>query len=317
MINRVGIIGTGAVGGMLCSFLCKEYSENFYVIGNSQRTERIKKGLKVNNTIWHPRTINCEKRDENSSLDLVIICTKNYDLENALNDLLSIVDTHTIILPLLNGVTATDRIKKVFPENKVLYGIVMRTDAARTQYEVSFSVSGEIQLGYARNEEYAREVMDVRDYLIQAGIPAKIYPDMLRMLWRKWMINIGSNQVSVITGAKFKYFGMFHEIEILLRASMGEILNIARAKKIHLTEEDLEDVVNILIHYPPEKKTSMLQDIEARRRTEIDSFAGTVMEYGKKYNVKTPVNDVLYYGIKAKEKVYLMEKQEEAERERQ
>ena len=193
MINRVGIMGTGAVGGMLCSFLCKEYSENFYVIGNSQRTERIKKGLKVNNTIWHPRTINCEKCDENSSLDLVIICTKNYDLESALNDLLSVVDTHTVILPLLNGVTATDRIKKIFPENKVLYGIVMRTDAARSQYEVSFSVSGEIQLGYARNEEYAREVMDVRDYLIQAGIPAKIYPDMLRMLWRKWMINIGSN----------------------------------------------------------------------------------------------------------------------------
>lgn len=315
MINKVGILGTGAVGGMLCSFLCKEYPEDFFVIGNSQRTERYKKGLKVNNKILYPKIIDCENCEENIILDLVIICTKNYDLESALNDLSSVIDTNTVILPLLNGVTATERIKKVFPKNKVLYGIVMRTDAARKEYEVTFSVSGEIQLGYAKNEEYAQEVIEIRDYLIQAGIPAKIYPDMLRMLWRKWMINIGSNQVSVITGAKFKYFGMFNEIEVLLRASMGEILNIAHAKKIHLTEDDLEDVVNILIHYPPEKKTSMLQDIEARRRTEIDSFAGTVREYGKKYNVNTPVNDVLYYGIKAKEKVYLTEKQEEAERE--
>lgn len=315
MINKVGIIGTGAVGGMVCSFLYKEYSDSFYVVGNSQRTERNKKGIKVNNKVLHPKTINSEGKK--NILDLVIICVKNYDLESVLKDLLTVVDNHTIILPLLNGVTATDRIKKAFPGNRVLYGIVMRTDAARRQYEVTFSVSGEIQLGYAQNEEYAQEIVEIRDYLIQAGLPAKIYRDMLRMLWRKWMINIGSNQVSVITGAKFKYFGMFKEIEVLLRASMGEILSIAQVRKVHLTEEDLEDVVNILIHYPPEKKTSMLQDIEARRRTEIDSFAGTVREYGKKYNVKTPVNDVLYYGIKAKEKVYLMEKQEEAEREGQ
>lgn len=307
-IKQVGVIGTGAIGGMISKFLYKEYPEDFYVIGNTLRTERIKKGLRVNGEVIYLKTINC--KTEEKKLDAVIVCTKNYDLEDALNDLSSVVDEHTIILPLLNGVNATDKIKKAFPASKVLYGIVMRTDAARIQYDVTFSISGEIQLGYAKNEVYAQETIEMRDYLIRAGISAKIYPDMLHMLWRKWMINIGANQVSVITGAKFKYFGMIKEIEILLRASMGEILDIALAKKINLTKEDLEDVVNILIHYPPEKKTSMLQDIEARRRTEIDSFAGTVMEYGKEYHVKTPVNSMLYYAIKAREKVYLTEKNE-------
>ncbi len=308
-ITKAGIIGTGAVGGMICSLLHKEYADDFYVIGNDVRSKRVSQGLTVNGEKLYPPVLNTEK--EKQALDLVILCVKNYDLESSLKDLEAAIDDHTIILPLLNGVTATDVIRKAFPNNRVFYGIVMRTDAARVDYDVTFKTCGEIQLGYARNDECAEEVEAVRDYLLKAGLKAVVYPDMLRMLWRKWMINIGANQVSVLTGAKFKYFGMFEEIVVLLRASMKEIVDIAKVNNIHLTEQDLEDVVQILINYPPEKKTSMLQDMEARRRTEIDSFAGTVMNYGIKSNVPTPINTMLYYGIKAREKVYLKEKEEE------
>lgn len=309
MINTAGIIGTGAVGGMICSLLHKEYAESFFVIGNDRRSQRVKNGLSVNGEKIYPSILNTEK--EQGALDLVILCMKNYDLDSSLQDLKAAIDEHSIILPLLNGVTATDIVKKAFPNNRVLYGIVMRTDAARINYDVTFTTCGEIQLGYAQNDVCAEEVAEVRDYLLKAEVKAVVYPDMMRMLWRKWMINIGANQVSVVTGAKFKYFGMFDEIKILLRASMKEILDIAKVEKISLTEQDLDDVVDILINYPPEKKTSMLQDIEAQRRTEIDSFAGTVMSFGAKCQIPTPINTMLYYGIKAREKVYLKEKEEE------
>lgn len=308
-ITKAGIIGTGAVGGMICSLMHKKYADDFYVIGNDVRSCRVSQGLTVNGEKLYPPILNTEK--EKQALDFVILCVKNYDLESSLKDLEAAIDEHTIILPLLNGVTATDVIREAFPNNRVFYGIVMRTDAARVDYNVTFKTCGEIQLGYARNDECAEEVAAVRDYLLEAGLKAVVYPDMLRMLWRKWMINIGANQVSVLTGAKFKYFGMFEEIIVLLRASMKEIVDIAKVNNIHLTEQDLEEVVQILINYPPEKKTSMLQDMEARRRTEIDSFAGTVMNYGIKCNVPTPINTMLYYGIKAREKVYLKEKEEE------
>lgn len=311
-IVRVGIIGTGAVGGMIFSLLHKKYKKNVLVIGNEDRTQRASKGLVVNGETLYPSVLNSDK--EKQALDLMIVCVKNYHLKDALTDMASAIDKHTIILPLLNGVTATDVIQKAFPNNRVFYGIVMRTDAARVDYNVTYHICGEIQLGYARNEECSEDVVAVKDYLLEAGLNAVIYPDMLRMLWRKWMINIGANQISTLTEAKFKYFGMFEEIVILLRASMNEIVDIAKVKNIHLTEQDLEDVVQILINYPPEKKTSMLQDMEARRMTEIDSFAGTVMQYGLECNVPTPINTMLYYGIKAREKVYLMEKEEELRR---
>lgn len=122
------------------------------------------------------------------------------------------------------------------------------------------------------------------------------------------MINIGSNQVSVLTGAQFKYFGQFKEIIILVQEAIQEILEISRKLGIGLSEQDRDDIIKILINYPPEKKTSMLQDIEARRETEIDYFAGTVMKLGEDTGTPTPVNRILYYAIKAKEKVGIAER---------
>jgi 2-dehydropantoate 2-reductase len=57
-------------------------------------------------------------------------------------------------------------------------------------------------------------------------------------------------------------------------------------------------------HFSPNSKTSMLQDVEAKRKTEVDYFSGTVMEMGKKLNIPTPVNHVLYCIIKSFEQLY-------------
>jgi 2-dehydropantoate 2-reductase len=64
----------------------------------------------------------------------------------------------------------------------------------------------------------------------------------------------------------------------------------------------------VVIHFTPEGKTSMLQDVEACRKTEIDYFAGTVLEYGKQLEVPTPVNYVLYLALKAQEQIYLADR---------
>ncbi len=150
-----------------------------------------------------------------------------------------------------------------------------------------------------------QEVVDVEEYLKKAGIKAKVFPDMKRMLWRKWMLNVGVNQASAITDAKFKYFGQTEELLTLFREAMLEVLEIARASHVNLTLEDMEQIEEVIVNFTPDGKTSMLQDVQAKRRTEIDYFAGTVLEYGKKLNIKTPINHVLYLSLKAKEKIFL------------
>lgn len=305
MIKRIGIIGAGAVGSSLGSNLYQEYGKDFYFIAHGERAKRLREnGISVNGRKSRPPVYSDM---DGCGLDLIIICVKNYSLESALCDISFAVHSSTILLPLLNGITAVETVRKKYPQNLVPYGVILRTDANRTDDRVTVSVRGEVQIGFAKDEEFSEKIYEVRDIFESAGIEANVYDDMRYILWRKWMINIGSNQISVLTGAKFKYFGAFEEIIILIREAVQEIVEISYKLDLGLTEQDVDDIVQILVNYPAEKKTSMLQDMEAVRQTEIDCFAGKVVELGQKYGVPTPVNRILYYLIKAKEKVNLAE----------
>lgn len=82
---------------------------------------------------------------------------------------------------------------------------------------------------------------------------------------------------------------------------MQEALQVAIAAGVNLSEQDIQDWYPVLNTLDPEGKTSMLQDIEAGRRTEVDIFAGKEVELGKKYSIPTPVNEFLFHAIKVLE----------------
>lgn len=307
-IKNTAIIGIGAVGGVYAKYLHKTYGKAFNVVAGKERKTRIEKdGVKVNGEVYYPNVIDPENKSI-EKMDLIIFGVKNYDLDQAIEDVRYLVKEGTIMLPLLNGVTASERIKSAYPEARVFLGLSMGIDALRGSDGIVNTDNGIVQLGYEDNSVIADEVSSVEYYLKSAGIDARVYKDMKRMLWRKWMLNVGVNQASAITGAEFKYFNMSKELLELFRSAMLEVLKLAEAEGVDLTIKDLEDIQEVILNFTPEGKTSMLQDTEAKRRTEIDYFAKTVVEYGKRLNVPTPVNEVLYLAIKAKEQIYLADK---------
>ena len=306
-IQSVGILGLGAVGGMIFDFLNKEYHSSLYVLADGNRAERLKKeGITINGQRYDINVLDSSNKDV--KLDLIIFCVKNYDLEKAIEYLKPYVYPKTIILPLLNGVCATEIIMKYFPYNKVLYGLIVKTDATRLpEHKIQYALSGEIQFGFATNNPISNAVKEIQDYLSNTGLNVTVFSDMRRMIWKKWMLNIGANQVSAITGGNYLHFQVVPEIRELLELAMNEILRIAKAEGIILTTEDRDETIQYLTTFPLPKKTSMLQDVEAKRRTEIDDMGGMVRQYSRKWNIPTPVNDTLFLSIKAKESIYLMD----------
>lgn len=308
-MRTIGLIGAGATGTVIAKQIFDAFGDDFGIIATNQRAERLKRGgLKLNDECFWPKIIDPYNTEQ--KIDLIVICVKNYHLEQTIKDIQPLVSENTCILPLLNGVTAVDTLRASFPQAHVLYGIIMRTDAERLGHAVRCSVKGKIQIGYEKDSDINCYVDKVYSFLSSSGIDIQLYPDIRRMQWKKWLINIGSNQVSVVTHAEFLYFGKVHEIVELMRLLMDEIITLAKIEGVALDESDVEEAIDILIHYPPMKKTSMLQDIIAERRTEIDYFAGTVVEKSKKYGVESPANMTLYLAIKAMEKVYLMRREE-------
>lgn len=312
MIKHIGLVGAGSVGSAMFSRIYDKDPEHVYIVAKGKRAERLmEKGLFVNNQIIHPKIYS--DRTQNVRLDLLLIVVKTYSIDSVVSDIGDLIDENTILLPVQNGILTTEKIQRLFPENHVLYGTVQRTDAHRIGHRVFFSTLGETKIGYADNRIIQPEVQDVHDCLKRLGINVNIYEDMKRVQWLKWMLNTGASQVAAETGVECGFFGMVSEITELMEMCMNEILELARYEGVNVTEQDRDEIIDLLIKYPPDKKMSMLQDLEAGRTTEVEEYAGTVIRLGEKYGIKTPVNKVLYLTIIAREKIGIIRRKSMAQ----
>ena len=302
MIKTVGIIGAGSVGSALMYEMYKRDPENVYLLATGDRAERLRtKGISVNNEVFNPQVYS--DPSQNIHIDLLILAAKTYSMDSVIEDIRPLIDKDTILLPIENGITTSTRLEKEFPENRVFYGVVLRTDAHRMSRRVYYRTLGEMQIGYAENYDPKPEVTEAYERLKELGINVKVYEDMRRAKWRKWMLNTGASQTAVEVQAECGFFGQVEEVRALMKMLMDEILEIAWAEGVNLTEEDRDDIIEILVNFPPDKKMSMLQDYEAGRPIEIDEYAGEVVRLGKKHGIPTPANEILYLAITARQKI--------------
>ncbi|WP_223871879.1 ketopantoate reductase C-terminal domain-containing protein [Candidatus Dactylopiibacterium carminicum] len=124
---------------------------------------------------------------------------------------------------------------------------------------------------------------------------------MLRAHWAKFMLNVGVNQTSAVLRAPFSTFHHDAHARAVTLTAMREVVALSQTAGIGLTQEDLDRAMRIIDALAPGAKTSMLQDIEAGRETEVDIFGGAVIALGQRYGVPTPVNQTLFDLIKVME----------------
>lgn len=301
-IKNAAIIGLGAIGSVYGNLLHRAYGRNFAAVADGARAERLRKsGVKVNGVPFFPQV---KEPGMEFAADLILVCVKNYQLDEAIRDIRGFVGPGTVLLPLLNGVTARERLKEAFPGNKVFYGLAIYIDAVRTEDGVVHTKDGVIQFGEASNTVLSPEAAAVRGYLSGAGIQAEVCEDMVRAVWKKWMLNVGINQVSAATRSPYGKITTVPSTLALFHEAMMEVVALAKASGIHLDEKDALEFEGAMGNFSPQGKTSMLQDVEAGRRTEVDYFAGTAEALGKKLNVPTPVNHVLLLLLRSIEAMY-------------
>lgn len=303
-IKNIAILGFGALGASFGKQLFNAYGDNFKVIADGKRQYKIvEKGVSVNGEHFFPKTVNNSVK--NYKIDLLIIAVKNNQLKESLNDIKNIVDDNTIILPLLNGISARDTILETFPKCKVLYGLSFIAAVRDVKNYSIISSSGKIEFGYANNKNICSEVLEVKEILDKAGIRNKICDDMLRSMWKKFMINIGINQLSAITESIYEQMRSIPEQYNLIELAMLETVKVAKAYNIDLREQDVKDFRRVIDATDGNSKTSMLQDIENRQKTEVEYFSGILIKKARDKNIDVPVNEVLNKLIISKEKMYL------------
>ena len=192
-------------------------------------------------------------------------------------------------------------IGSIYGGDKVLYATAVGIDAQRDGNTVNYTKGGTIFFGEANNEHISERVKSIQQLLEQAQIDFQTPVDMIRVMWWKFMINVGINQPSAVLAAPYGIFQTSPHAQEIMVSAMREAMLSAEAAGVNLSEKDIEDWYPVMNTLDPEGKTSMLQDIEAGRRTEVDIFAGKVIELGNSLNIPTPVNEFLFHAIKVLE----------------
>jgi 2-dehydropantoate 2-reductase len=262
------------------------------LIARGDRLERLKsQGLLINGK---PFAIPAMDPDEATSpVDLMIVALKHHHLEQAVQGLEKLVGDSTLIISVMNGLESEACIGSVYGMDKMLYAISVAIDAVRHGNQITYTKPGKHYFGEAKNFRITRRVARVQDAFDRAGIVHETPADMIRMMWWKFMINVGMNQASAVMGANYGVFQTSDKARELMESLMNEVIALAGVMDVDLTERDIQEWYSFLKILAPQGKTSMLQDIEAGRKTEIEIFGDRVVELGRAHGVPTPVNQTL------------------------
>jgi 2-dehydropantoate 2-reductase len=213
------------------------------------------------------------------------------------------IGASSLLLSVMNGIESEEQIGAVYGMEKVLYAVAVGIDAVRQGNSITYTKGGKLFFGEAKNLVLSDRIKQLKSLFDRAGIAHETPDDMIRTLWWKFMINTGMNQVSAALGAPYSVFQTSQEARELMESAMMEVMTIAKAAKVHLSEQDIEEWYSFMSGLSPQGTTSMVQDIEANRKTEVEMFGGKVMELGKTYGIPTPVNQTLFRMIRVMEKM--------------
>lgn len=302
-IKSVAIIGAGALGLLYMDSIFNKGQKNVYFLTDIYRYTALKnKRFFVNSKECQFQVHSIENLTE--SPDLILVCVKNHHLEAISPILKKAAGPDTIIISVLNGIGSEKYLEEILPKSKVLYSAVLGMDAVKENESLTFTKRGKFLIGNGDNKS-SPQLLKTCHFLKENNLEYIVPEDIHKEIWYKWMINIGVNQVSAISGAPYGLFQTDKRVQNLMEMAMREVILIAEAEKVSLSEADLERWYPVLHTLGPDGKTSMLQDIEANRKTEVESFSGELLKKAAILGLKVPVNETLYNLIKTREKLSL------------
>jgi len=299
-IQKIAVLGAGAMGAFFAGRFFDTPGFSTALIARGKRFDKLKsEGIVVNGKSYAIPVVHPD--EASSPADLVIVALKNHHLQEGVQGLEKLVGDSTTIISVMNGLDSEEYIGSIYGMDKVLYTISVAIDAERQGNRITYTRPGKHYFGEARNIRLNQRVVRVQKAFDSAGIVYETPEDMIRMLWWKFMINVGMNQGSAVMRAPYGVFQKSPAARDLMEALMKEVIALANVMDVNLTNRDMEEWYEFLNTLSPRGKTSMLQDIEAGRKTEVEIFGQKVVELGRIHGVPTPVNQTVSQIIKVLE----------------
>ncbi|GEJ43620.1 ketopantoate reductase family protein [Chryseobacterium sp. ON_d1] len=308
--KHIVVVGLGGVGGYF-GFKINQTNEisgkyNISFVARGETYEKVKQnGLTLlspehSNPKTHPDAI-LQNISDIKNPDLVLICVKEYDLENVCRQLLPVISEETILLPMMNGADIYDRIRTVIPDHTVLPTCVYVASHIKERGTVEHKGNpGKIIVG-RDPEHFSVPVEWISELLNESKIEFDFKDNSLKDIWTKFIFIASFGLVTARHNSSMGAVCTDEQQKKEAAGIMKEIKLIAVKKGIDLQDDIMEKTFEKASTFPFDTPTSLQLDINSgKKENELELFAGAVLKYGSETGIDTPFTQKIYTEIKAK-----------------
>ncbi len=292
---KIAIIGSGAMGSLFGGLLAENGQKVTLVDKRKKLVQKINEnGLKITNLKNKKRTIEVKATTSVKNItkpDLAIIFVKSSDTEKAVKDSIQILKPDVNILTLQNGLGNPETIAKHTPEEKIIAGTTTHGSTEKNPGHIKHAGEGDTVIGryFTDNDGF---VNDLASTLTDAGIDTNVSNNIQKFVWEKVLVNIGINPLTALARVKNGALLEFKAGTNILERAIEEGIKVAKAEGVNIRKDIISHAKNIA-EKTRDNKSSMLQDIEQGRKTEIEYLSGAIVKRAEKHNISVPTNETL------------------------
>ena len=228
------------------------------------------------------------------TVDAVLFAVKLGDARGAAGMLAPMLDADTPVVTFQNGIDALGIVAAEIGADRVLPGAANIAGAERPEPGVVKHLGRYARFVFGeRDGRRSPRAQRLLDTFVAAGMETHLSDDIVAELWEKFVLLAAAS--GVIAAARSPLGMVRHDPELKsnLRNAMLETAAVAAAAGIALKPSLVDDHMALLEAFPADQKSSMLQDLEAGRKLELDWLSGTVCRLARRHDVPTPVHDTL------------------------
>ena len=302
--------GGGAMGGIFGSRLAAAGNDVTLIDVNPVAIASINQnGLQVEAKDGTSKTYRVRASDKPAEVgvvDVIMNFVKCYHTESAVKAALPRMGAKTAFLTLQNGWGNAAKIGMIAGENRVMVGLTYHSGTLLAPGHVKHPGMGMTYVGEI-NGTISPRLKAIGEALTNAGFEVTQSKGILNEVWKKLCLNVCTLPTAALlhffTHQLVQHEGVKAEMHALLR----EVVVVAKAQNIAIDFDERWTAITSLLEKAIGGKASMLQDVEARRRTEIDVINGAIVDAGKRLGIPTPHNDAMVNLIRSLEEAYLAE----------
>jgi 2-dehydropantoate 2-reductase len=301
-VERVCIVGAGVIGSLFAGHLARVCEVSVLTRRREHADALNAEGLRVSGkTDYRAGVTATDDPGRLPPFEVAIVATKASGLEAAAGALEGRFPDATIVT-VLNGIGA-EEVVRAHGRWHIVSGVTFMSGTKHSDTDVEYILDTPTWLGPYEDTPFA-VVQDIAETIVAAGLKAEALPDLRPAQWSKLIFNAAVNPTAALTGLPHD----FHFAQEQDSSDLGHLVHglvdegkaVAAAAGIELHDDPWE--MNVLAtrrgsaHYP-----SMLEDVDARRETEIELITGSLVREAQQYGVPAPLNRMVYELVRGKE----------------